>query len=95
MVLYNDVEFLSTHWPEEPTMHKNIITLAISSAVGLLALAGLQGSAQAYEYRHREARVEHRYHDHDRGIHHDRYRDRGIYRSFSRHRDRYRDHDRR
>ena len=45
-------------------MRKYIITLASSAAVGLLALTGLQGSAQAHEYRHQVARVEHR--DHDR-----------------------------
>jgi hypothetical protein len=64
-------------------MRKNIITLASSAAVGLLALTGLQGSAQAYEYRHRVTRVEHRGHDHDR-FH---------LRFFSHHRDR--DHHRR
>jgi hypothetical protein len=63
-------------------MRKNIITLASSAAVGLLALTGLQGSAQAYEYRHHVTRVEHRDHD----------RDRFRFRFFS-HRDR--DHDRR
>jgi hypothetical protein len=61
-------------------MRKNIITLASSAAVGLLALISLQGSAQAYEYRHHITRIEHR--DHDR-FH---------FRFFS-HRDR--DHDRR
>ena len=63
-------------------MRKNIITLASSAAVGLLALTGLQGSAQAYEYRHHVTRFEHRDHD----------RDRFHFRFFS-HRDR--DHDRR
>jgi hypothetical protein len=47
-------------------MRKNIITLASSAAVGLLALTSLQGSAQAYEYRHHVTRVEHRDRDHDR-----------------------------
>jgi hypothetical protein len=68
--------------PKEPIMRKNIITLASSAAVGLLALTGLQGSAQAYEYRHHVTRFEHRDHDHDR-FH---------FRFFSH---RYRDHDRR
>jgi hypothetical protein len=63
-------------------MRKNIITLASSAAVGLLALTGLQGSAQAYEYRHHEYRVDHRDRDHDRVMH----------RFFFRH---YRDYDRR
>ena len=61
-------------------MRKNIIMLATSAAVGLLALTGLQSSAQAYEYRHHATRVEHRGHD------------RVVFRFFS-HRDR--DHDRR
>ena len=63
-------------------MRKYIITLASSAAVGLLALTGLQGSAEAYEYRHRVTRFEHRDHDHDRF----------NFRFFN-HRDR--DHDRR
>jgi hypothetical protein len=63
-------------------MRKYIITLASSAAVGLLALTGLQGSAQAHEYRHQVTRVEHRDRDHNR-VH---------FRFFS-HRDR--DHDRR
>lgn len=41
-------------------MRKNIITLASSAAIGLLALTGLQGTAQAYEYRHHVTRFEHR-----------------------------------
>ena len=56
--------------------------VAVSAAVAVLALVGLQGSAQAYEYRHHLTRFEHRGHDHDR-FH---------FRFFS-HRDR--DHDRR
>jgi uncharacterized membrane protein len=75
-------EQLSTLRPKEPTMRKNIITLASSVAVGLLALTGLQGSAQAYEYRHHVTRIEHR--DPDRDHFH--------FRFFS-HRDR--DHERR
>jgi hypothetical protein len=63
-------------------MRKNKNMLAGSAAVGLLAFAGLQGSAQAYEYRHQVTRFEHRDHD----------RDRFHFRFFS-HRDR--DHDRR
>jgi hypothetical protein len=63
-------------------MRKSIITLASSAAVAVLALVGLQGSAQAYEYRHHVTRFEHRGHDYDR-FH---------FRFFS-HRDR--DHDRR
>jgi hypothetical protein len=63
-------------------MRKNIITLASSAAVALLALTGLQGSAQAYGYRDHEYRARDRDRDHDRVIHH---------RYFSR----YRDHDRR
>jgi hypothetical protein len=63
-------------------MRKNIVTLASSAALGLLALTGLQGSAQAYEYRHHVARFEHRDHDRDRLPFH-----------FFSHRDR--DHDRR
>ena len=47
-------------------MRKSIITLASSAAVGVLALVGLQGSAQAYEYRHHVTRFEHRGHDYDR-----------------------------
>jgi hypothetical protein len=62
-------------------MRKYIITLASSIAVGLLALTGLQGSAQAYEYRHHITRIEHR----DHGRFH-------FFRFFS-HRDR--DHHRR
>ena len=65
-------------------MRKNIITLASSAALGVLALTGLQGSAQAYEYRHHTARFEHRDHDWNRY--------RLNFRFFS-HRDR--DHDRR
>ena len=61
-------------------MRKYIITLASSATVGLLALTGLQASAQAHEYRHEVTRLEHR--DHDRTPFH----------IFS-HRDR--DHDRR
>ena len=63
-------------------MRKNIITLASSAAVGLLALTGLQGSAQAHEYRHHATRVEHR------DCNHNRFQCR-----FFSHRDR--DHDRR
>jgi hypothetical protein len=63
-------------------MRKNIITLASSAAVGLLALTGLQGSAQAYEYRHHVTSFEHRNHDRDR-----------FHFGFFSHRDR--DHDRR
>ena len=63
-------------------MRKNIITLASSAALGVLALTGLQGSAQAYEYRHRVTRIEHRDHDWNRYRFH-----------FFSHRDR--DHDRR
>jgi len=63
-------------------MRKNVITLASSSAVGLLVFTGLQGSAQAHEYRHHVTRIEHRDHD----------RDRLRFRFFF-HRDR--DHDRR
>jgi hypothetical protein len=75
----------STSTPQkETTMRKNIITLASSAAVGLLALTGLQGSAQAYEYRHHLTRFEHRDHDWNRYRFHLRF--------FS-HRDR--DHDRR
>jgi hypothetical protein len=82
MVLSSDVDFNAR--PKEPTMRKNIITLASSAALGVLALTGLQGSAQAYEYRHRVTRSEHRGHDWNRYRFH--------FRFFS-HRDR--DHDRR
>jgi hypothetical protein len=82
MVLSSDVDFNAR--PKEPTMRKNIITLASSAALGVLALTGLQGSAQAYEYRHRVTRIEHRDHDWNRYRFH--------FRFFS-HRDR--DHDRR
>jgi hypothetical protein len=61
-------------------MRKYIITLASSAVVGLLALTGLQGSAQAHEYRHHITRIEHR--DHDR-----------FHSRFFSHRDR--NHDRR
>jgi len=63
-------------------MRKTIITLASSAAVAVLALTGLQGSAQAYEYRHHVTRFEHRDHN----------RDRFHFRFFSHHR---RDYDRR
>ena len=46
-------------------MRTKILSLAGSAAVGILALTGLQGSAQAYEYRH-ATRVEHRDRDNDR-----------------------------
>jgi uncharacterized membrane protein len=65
MVLSTDVECFHPR-RKAHTMRKNIITLASSAAVGLLALTGLQGSAQAYEYRHHVTRVEHRDHDRDR-----------------------------
>ena len=51
MVLSNDVEYFQR--PIKGThMRKNIIMLASSVAVGLFALTSLQGTAQAYEYRH-------------------------------------------
>ena len=81
MVLPDDVELLSFR-RKDPTMRKNIVTFACSAALGLLALTGLQGSAQAYEYRHHVTRFEHRDHDRDRLQFH-----------FFSHRDR--DHDRR
>ena len=80
MVISHDVDFDTRS--KEPTMRKNIITLASSAALSVLALTGLQGSAQAYEYRHHVTRFEHR--DHDWNRYH--------FRFFS-HRDR--DHDRR
>src|SRR5262249_2248310 len=46
------------------TMRRAIRTLAGSAALGVLALTGLQGVAQAHEYRHHEIRYYHRDHDH-------------------------------
>jgi hypothetical protein len=45
-------------------MRRAILTLAGSAALGVLALTGLQGAAQAHEYRHHEIRYYHRDHDH-------------------------------
>jgi hypothetical protein len=74
-------------------MRAKFFALTSATGLGLLALTGVQSTAQAEEgYRHRSIQVEHRdrdynrgHRDHDRG---DRYRDhdRG---------DHYRDHDRR
>ena len=56
-------------------MRRIVLTLAGSAAVSVLALTGLQGAAQAHEYRHHEIRYYHR--DHNDRYHewysHDRY----------------------
>jgi hypothetical protein len=44
-------------------MQRTILTLAGSAAVSVLALTGLQSTAQAREYRHHEMRYYHRDHD--------------------------------
>jgi len=62
-------------------MRRTILTLAGTAAVSVLALTGLQGTAQAHEYRHHEIRYHHRDHDH------------GYFRWYSH--ERHRDHDRR
>jgi hypothetical protein len=68
-------------------MRAKFLVLASATGLGLLALTGLQSTAQAEEgYRYRSFHVEHR--DRDRGD-----RDRG-HRDHDRG-DRYRDHDRR
>jgi hypothetical protein len=64
-------------------MRRTILTLASSAAVSVLALIGLQGTAQAHGYRYHEIR--HYYRDHD-----DRY-----HRWHSHHHRYDRDHDRR
>ena len=46
-------------------MSTKILILAASAAVGLLALTGVQSSAQAFEYRQYH-RVDGRGHDHNR-----------------------------
>jgi hypothetical protein len=53
---------------KEHPMRTKSIMLATSAAVAMLALLGVQGSAQAYEYRwwQHEKRVEHRGNDHNR-----------------------------
>jgi hypothetical protein len=61
-------------------MTRTFLTLAASAAVSVLALTGLQATAQAHEYQHREIRYHHGDHD---------YR---YFRSFSHDRD-HRDHD--
>jgi len=40
-------------------MRRTILMLASSAAVSMLALTGLQASAQAHEYRHRVIRYHH------------------------------------
>jgi hypothetical protein len=40
-------------------MRRTIITLAASAAVSMLALTGLQATAQAHEYRHQVIRYHH------------------------------------
>ena len=80
-------------------MRAKFLALASATGLGLLALTGLQSTAQADEgYRHRSSHADYRYRDRGRRDYNrgDRYsdRDRG-------HRDRYsynygyRDHDRR
>ena len=44
-------------------MRRTILTLAGSATISVLALTGLQGTAQAHEYRHHETRYNHRDHD--------------------------------
>ena len=47
-------------------MRAKFLALASATALGILALTGLQSTAQAHEgYRHNYFRIEHR--DHDRG----------------------------
>lgn len=47
-------------------MRSKFLALASATGLGILALTGFQGAAQAHEgYRHQSFRVEHR--DHDRG----------------------------
>jgi len=62
-------------------MRRTILTLAGTAAVSVLALTGLQVTAQAHEYRHHEIRYHHRDHHH------------GYFRWYSH--ERHRDHDRR
>ena len=62
-------------------MRRTIITLAGSATISVLALTGLQGTAQAHEYRYHEYR-HHRYEyrDHD-------YRYHRLYSRYRYHRD--------
>jgi hypothetical protein len=49
--------------PQEFQMLRTILTPAGSPAASVLALTGLQGAAQAHEYRHHELHYQHRAHD--------------------------------
>jgi hypothetical protein len=56
-------------------MRRTILTLIGSAAVSVLALTGLQGTAQAHDYRYHEMRYHHRDHDRHHGWYwHYRYR---------------------
>ncbi len=68
-------------------MRAKFFGLASATALGILALSGVQSTAQAEEgYRHQSFRVEHRDRDHDRGR---------FWFHFRHDRDHDRDHDRR
>jgi hypothetical protein len=66
------------------TMRRTILSLTGAAVVSVLALSGVQSTAQAREYWHHEFRYDHR--DHDRDHDHWRHDHHGRY---------HRDHDRR
>jgi hypothetical protein len=76
------------------TMRRTILSLTGAAVVGVLALSGVQSTAQAREYWHHEFRYDHRDVDRD----HDRDHGRDYWRDHGRHDDHggyHRDHDRR
>lgn len=46
-------------------MRKSILMLASATAVSMLALTGMQATAQAHEYRHHVIRYHHGIHGHE------------------------------